>query len=98
MRRRSLLPSIQKTGAYIDYSCSVNRRRPIDVESASAGCKMQNAWLLHARLKILRGGAPPSTAVQLYGYGCSTENTRAGSLRWAIRNQPWAAPRSAYMY
>jgi hypothetical protein len=84
MRRRSLLPSIQKTGAYIDYSCSVNRRRPIDVESASAGCKMQNAWLLHARLKILRGGAPPSTAVQLYKvqqFRCYRSGPQASALR-----------------
>jgi hypothetical protein len=52
---------------------SVNRRRPIDVESASASCKIMNAWLLHARLKILTGGLTP-------GGPDNTENTRAGSL------------------
>jgi hypothetical protein len=36
---------------------------------------LQNAWLLHARLKIHRGGInAPSVA--------STENPRAGSLSW----------------
>jgi hypothetical protein len=32
------------------------RRRPIDGESACGFGWLQNAWLLHARLKIHRGG------------------------------------------
>jgi hypothetical protein len=37
---------------------SVNRRRPIDRRGIGFGW-LQNAWLLHARLKIHRGGLAP---------------------------------------
>jgi hypothetical protein len=35
---------------------SVNRRRPIDNRREIGFGWLQNAWLLHARLKILTGG------------------------------------------
>jgi hypothetical protein len=43
------------------HADSVNRRRPIDGESASHVGWLQNAWLLHARLKILTGGLTPGS-------------------------------------
>jgi hypothetical protein len=49
---------------------------------------LQNAWLLHARLKIHRGGIDaPSMA--------STENPRAGSLRRQAARQLAAQPGQA---
>jgi hypothetical protein len=39
---------------------------------------LQNAWLLHARLKIHRGGIDPRSVA-------STENPRAGSLSLEAR-------------
>jgi hypothetical protein len=64
---------------------SVNRepRRPAADRRGIGFGWLQNAWLLHARLKIHRGGRASMA---------STENTRAGSLRILRRSPPANLP------
>jgi hypothetical protein len=53
-------------------------RRVADRRGIGFGWLLQNAWLLHARLKIHRGGIDPRSVA-------NTENPRAGSLTDLLR-------------
>jgi hypothetical protein len=58
--------------------CDVTLSEPAAADRRGIGFGwLQNAWLLHARLKIHRGGLAPGSVASR-----STENTRAGSLSW----------------